>query len=76
MKLQRNSIDAQIVKIQAKLSEVEKALAERPNNTIPQIRKSLIDTIAIYKTQIENLRARRPLGGGRFTRSYKKRSTR
>jgi len=83
LRSERNSIDAQIAEIQAKLSEVETALAGRPpagsSGNIPELRKALTGTVAIYKTQLENLRARRPpgLGGGhgarRFRKSYKKR---
>jgi len=82
LRSERNSIDAQIAEIQAKLSEVETALAGRPpagsSGNIPELRKALTGTVAIYKTQLENLRARRPPGVGghgarRFRRSYKKR---
>jgi len=83
LRAQRNSIDMQIAEIQVKLEEVERAVAGRapagsPNN-IPVLRMALIDTVAIYKAQLENLRARRPPGEGgghgarRFRRSHKKR---
>ena len=65
----REYYDSQIATAQAKLEEVNKAVAGLPPAGTPGeitgLRKALEDTVKIYEKQIADMKARRPVGGKR-----------
>ena len=75
--LNAKALREQILAIQAKATEVENAITTMSATTPIQVRTSLVKTLELYREQIQNLRARLPVGGKkgtqRFRRHHKKR---